>query len=184
MSLRELQCMARLKSHPNIVQMLEVIRCKNDWAFFVFEYMGGGDLLKWKESHQQNGTMPQDPEIRCILQQLFRALAYMHSHGIYHRDLKPENILLDGHVCKIADFSLSRCNDETEAVTECKYCITMCVSTFVYFSLHSHTSDFFPLFQTSAPAGIGRPKLQWPVVSTQSLWTYSPSGPLPWNCTH
>lgn len=110
--------MARLESHPNIVQMLEVIRCDNDWAFFVFEYMPGGDLLRWKECHRHNGTLPRDTEIGSILQQLLRGLAYMHSHAMYHRDLKPENILMDGNVCKIADFSLARSHDETEAVTE------------------------------------------------------------------
>lgn len=170
--------MVRLKSHPNIVQMLEVIRCENDWAFFVFEYMGGGDLLKWKESHQQNGTMPQDPEIRCILQQLFRALAYMHSHGVYHRDLKPENILLDGRVCKVADFSLSRYNDETEAVTECKY-----QHESIIYLLYCSLFNIFPLLQTSAPAGIGRPKSQWHVVCTQNPWICLPSALLLWNFT-
>jgi len=91
MGLRELQTMARLKPHPNIVRMLEVIRCENDWGFFVFEFMSGGDLLQWKERHEKSGAAPEDSEIRCILQQLLRGLEHMHSNGIFHRDLKPEN---------------------------------------------------------------------------------------------
>lgn len=32
-------------------------------------------------------------KIRCIIRQVLRGVAYIHSKGVAHRDIKPENIL-------------------------------------------------------------------------------------------
>merc|ERR1712048_1486635 len=48
-----------------------------------------------------------------VMQQIFRAIFYMHESGIVHRDLKPENFLLldkgplEKNTVKIIDFGLS-----------------------------------------------------------------------------
>lgn len=40
--------------------------------------------------------------------QLLKAVAHMHSQGIFHRDIKPENILILGDELKVADFGSCR----------------------------------------------------------------------------
>uniref|UniRef100_A0A0K0CXT4 Protein kinase domain-containing protein n=1 Tax=Angiostrongylus cantonensis TaxID=6313 RepID=A0A0K0CXT4_ANGCA len=50
-----------------------------------------------------------EPQVKCLMQQLFRALNYMHSHYVLHRDLKVSNLLLTSHgILKVADFGLAR----------------------------------------------------------------------------
>lgn len=47
---------------------------------------------------------------QLYMYQLFRSLAYIHSHGICHRDIKPQNLLLDPDtaVLKLCDFGSAK----------------------------------------------------------------------------
>ncbi len=48
-------------------------------------------------------------QVKCILKQLLKGLAYCHSNGVLHRDLKASNILIDSKgTVKLADFGLAR----------------------------------------------------------------------------
>uniref|UniRef100_A0A0M3IM79 cyclin-dependent kinase n=1 Tax=Ascaris lumbricoides TaxID=6252 RepID=A0A0M3IM79_ASCLU len=74
--------------------------------YLVFEYIDR-DLKQLMDA-----IKPKPLPIRYIksfLWQLFRALAYCHTHRVVHRDLKPQNLLVDNSgVIKLADFGLAR----------------------------------------------------------------------------
>ncbi|XP_036089191.1 serine/threonine-protein kinase MARK2-like [Rousettus aegyptiacus] len=99
---RELDCM-RILDHPNIVKLFEVIDTKR-FRFLVMEYVSGGDLFSYLETH---GPMTED-QARGPFRQLVSAVQYCHQKGIVHRDLKPENVLFDAQrTVRLADFGLS-----------------------------------------------------------------------------
>lgn len=111
--LREVLIMKML-SHPNIVNLIEVIDDPNtDNFYMVLEYVEG----KW----DCDGSGPPgglgEATARKYLRDIVSGLIYLHSHNIVHLDIKPQNLLVshDGNV-KIADFSVSQAfegdNDE------------------------------------------------------------------------
>nr|ABY58262.1 serine-threonine kinase [Persea americana]ABY58268.1 serine-threonine kinase [Persea americana]ACA65279.1 serine-threonine kinase [Persea americana]ACA65301.1 serine-threonine kinase [Persea americana]ACA65305.1 serine-threonine kinase [Persea americana] len=98
---REIATM-RLASHPNVVQLYEVMATKTK-IYFVLEYVKGGELF----NKVAKGKLKEDVA-RKYFQQLVSAVDFCHSRGVYHRDLKPENLLLDENEnLKVTDFGLS-----------------------------------------------------------------------------
>ena len=101
--LREAETAAQL-SHPNIVPIYSVDE-REGLVYFVMAYVDGENLAV--RLHRM-GAMPSD-EVRRILIDVARALAYAHERGVVHRDIKPDNILLDtdGRVM-VTDFGIAR----------------------------------------------------------------------------
>jgi serine/threonine protein kinase len=90
-------------SHPNIVEVFDVIRDVNGLSI-VMDYVEGGSL----RSRMQKDTPMSAAAVRTFLPPVVDALEVLHDHKILHRDLKPENILLqNGRGPKIVDFGLS-----------------------------------------------------------------------------
>jgi cyclin-dependent kinase-like len=75
--------------HPNIVELKEAFR-KKGIVYLVFEYVQNNLLEVLEKS--PDGLDPEN--IRLLLYQLLKGLAYMHSLNMLHRDIKPENLLI------------------------------------------------------------------------------------------
>eukprot|EP00357_Protocruzia_adherens_P018202 CAMPEP_0114973778 /NCGR_PEP_ID=MMETSP0216-20121206/1150_1 /TAXON_ID=223996 /ORGANISM="Protocruzia adherens, Strain Boccale" /LENGTH=405 /DNA_ID=CAMNT_0002334321 /DNA_START=106 /DNA_END=1323 /DNA_ORIENTATION=+ len=93
----------KLLSHPNVVELIEVLASRSK-IYVVLELIKGGDLFDFI---QAEGALSEE-RARKYFHQMFSALEYCHGEHIVHRDLKPENILIDenGNV-KISDFGFS-----------------------------------------------------------------------------
>ncbi|KAE8880167.1 Cyclin-dependent kinase 2 [Phytophthora fragariae] len=102
-ALREISVLRELE-HPNIVRLLDCLQ-EEGKLFLVFEFMDK-DLKRFME-HKLGKLEPG--QIKSLLYQLLKGLAFSHSRGIMHRDLKPQNLLVNvtGEL-KIADFGLAR----------------------------------------------------------------------------
>ncbi|KAJ9543947.1 hypothetical protein OSB04_023654 [Centaurea solstitialis] len=104
MNLREIKSLCKVKNHPNIVKLKEVV-VENKILFLVFEYM---ECTLFDRMRYRKTPFPET-EIRNICFQIFQGLAYMHGTvGYFHRDIKPENLLVSKDVIKIADLGQAR----------------------------------------------------------------------------
>ncbi|KAK2963130.1 putative serine/threonine protein kinase [Blattamonas nauphoetae] len=110
--LREVTSLIKM-SHPNIVQLKEVIRKDNE-LYFVFEYL----TRNLYEAICDRQTPFPEPVVRNILYQIFQGLAFIHRNNFFHRDMKPENLLVTGDTVKIGDFGLTKEIDSKEPLTE------------------------------------------------------------------
>lgn len=95
-------------------------RDKN-YAYFVMEYVVGGDLWEyWKSFQTQDKIMPTI-EVLDIMKQISMGMDVLHSNNpqIIHRDLKPQNLLMkieDGKpLIKITDFGLANAKDHDKS---------------------------------------------------------------------
>ncbi|XP_078344855.1 cyclin-dependent kinase 14-like isoform X2 [Oculina patagonica] len=102
-AIREASLLKQLK-HANIVTLHDIIHTK-DTLMFVFEFVDT-DLNIYLEKYPR-GIPPYN--VKLLLFQLLRGLAYIHERKILHRDLKPQNLLINevGEL-KLADFGLAR----------------------------------------------------------------------------
>ncbi len=63
--------------------------------FLVFEYVEH-DLAGLLDVMKHPFT---ESEVKCLMLQLTKAVAYLHEHYVIHRDLKLSNLLLNNKVC-------------------------------------------------------------------------------------
>ncbi|CAE7234098.1 CPK2 [Symbiodinium pilosum] len=100
----ELEAMIHLH-HPNVVKFYEHFE-EESAIFLVTELCDGGDFS------ELNHGIDDPQEVKLLIRDVVKALAYCHDHGVAHRDLKFENCLIkesirDCKVGKVIDFGLS-----------------------------------------------------------------------------
>ncbi|KAL0920559.1 hypothetical protein M5K25_009702 [Dendrobium thyrsiflorum] len=102
----EIEIMARLSGHPNVVDLKAVYE-EVDFVHLVMELCAGGELFHRLEKH---GPF-LEREAAVIFRHLMEVVLFCHDNGVVHRDLKPENILLAtkslSSPIKLADFGLA-----------------------------------------------------------------------------
>ena len=108
---REIALMKKL-SHPNLVQMYEVIDSpESDMLYMVLEYMPGGEILTYQDdgTFRRKNPRPAATDARykqidgivdghfdeehaaLYFVDILHGLGYLHLHHVCHRDLKPES---------------------------------------------------------------------------------------------
>lgn len=101
--LREAQALAQL-SHPNVVGVYGVGRCKDEsTVYVVMEHIDGRTLSTWAEESARSVD-----EIVEVFVAAGRGITAAHAAGIIHRDFKPDNVMIDreGRVL-VLDFGLA-----------------------------------------------------------------------------
>src|SRR4051812_32895908 len=85
-------------SHPNLVNLRELVRDGQHW-FLTMELVQGGHFLEYVRGNAD--------KLRLALRQLVEALLVLHDSGLIHRDIKPSNVMVnrDGRVV-LLDFGL------------------------------------------------------------------------------
>ena len=113
-SIREIQILAGLTQHTNIVRLHDVVcHPRRGECYLVLEYVHGGTVQGLIHEFRENPSKRTDRLIAYtfpfILRGALQGLQHMHTHGFFHRDIKPSNLLLsDQGVCKIGDCLLAR----------------------------------------------------------------------------
>ena len=99
---RELEAMLRLKGHPYVISVEEILEGPHG-PCLVMEFAPGGSLMARVEDGVLSG-----PELVLVGQQVSEALHAAHALGIVHRDIKPHNLLIGafGQV-KVCDFGIA-----------------------------------------------------------------------------
>lgn len=107
-SLREINTLLK-GQHPNIVTVREIVVGSNmDKIFIVMDYVEH-DLKSLMDTMKHKKQFFLPGEVKCLLQQLLRAVAHLHDNWILHRDLKTSNLLLSHKgILKVGDFGLAR----------------------------------------------------------------------------
>mmetsp|Transcript_91347 Transcript_91347/g.257503 ORF Transcript_91347/g.257503 Transcript_91347/m.257503 type:complete len:535 (+) Transcript_91347:39-1643(+) len=116
---QEVSIMKKL-DHPNVIRLHETFE-SNKQVFLVMELCEGGELLDRLRAAPQKRL--GEAETSPVMQDAFRALAYLHGSDIVHRDVKPENFLLQSrgsltdNVLKLIDFGTARACGQKQALS-------------------------------------------------------------------
>ncbi|CAJ0586572.1 unnamed protein product, partial [Mesorhabditis spiculigera] len=119
-SLREINMLLKSGSHPNIVNVREIVIGDNvDKIFLVMEFVEH-DLKSLMDTMKRRNKFFEVGHVKTLLKQLLSGLDHMHNLWILHRDLKTSNLLMTHNgILKIADFGLAReYGDPLEPYTE------------------------------------------------------------------
>lgn len=102
--LKEAQNIAKL-DHPNIIRIYAAFE-ENNTAYYVMEYIEGESLSSMVK---KEGPLPENRALNYI-EQVGKALEYVHARKINHLDIKPANIMVrrNDDTPILIDFGLSK----------------------------------------------------------------------------
>ncbi|PON96612.1 Serine/threonine protein kinase [Trema orientale] len=110
-ALMEVQCLAALGSHENIVGYYSSW-FENEQLYIQME------LCDHSLSINRSSQVFSDREILEALYQIAKALQFIHEKGIVHLDVKPDNIYVKNGVYKLGDFGCSTLRDKSLTIEE------------------------------------------------------------------
>jgi calcium-dependent protein kinase len=108
----------KIMDHPNIIKLYESFEDHRN-IYLVMELCSGGELF----DRIIDAGHFTEVQAAILMQQIFRAMFYMHENHICHRDLKPENFIfqtkdpIEKSLLKIIDFGLSCKFEEGQDLT-------------------------------------------------------------------
>jgi len=108
----------KIMDHPNIIKLFETFEDHHN-IYLAMELCSGGELF----DRIVEASHFSEKEAAIVMQQMLRAIFYLHEQHICHRDLKPENFLfqskapIEGNVLKLIDFGLSSKFKDGEAMS-------------------------------------------------------------------
>jgi serine/threonine protein kinase/tetratricopeptide (TPR) repeat protein len=97
---QEFQTLASVR-HPNIIVVLDYGFDEDGHPYFTME------LLEHARTILRAAEGASIEQRVGLLEQVLRALLYLHRRGLVHRDLKPANVLVVGEQVKVLDFGLA-----------------------------------------------------------------------------
>jgi calcium-dependent protein kinase len=107
----EIMIMRKL-DHPYVLKLYEVYHVKRK-LWLVTELCTGGDLSARKLNEH---------DAKNVIEQILRALVYLHRMSVVHRDIKLENVLYEnnskGATVRLIDFGLSKMFDRAGKATD------------------------------------------------------------------
>eukprot|EP00933_Yihiella_yeosuensis_P082330 TRINITY_DN9617_c0_g2_i1.p1 TRINITY_DN9617_c0_g2~~TRINITY_DN9617_c0_g2_i1.p1 ORF type:complete len:508 (+),score=149.82 TRINITY_DN9617_c0_g2_i1:95-1618(+) len=133
----------KLMDHPNIIKLFETFEDHRN-IYLVMELCSGGELF---DKIIESGHFTE-VQAAILMQQIIRAIYYMHENRVCHRDLKPENFLfqnrdpIEKNYLKIIDFGLS-CKFSPDQVLSTKAGTPYYVAPQVLAGKYDHLSDLW-----------------------------------------
>lgn len=141
---KEIQIM-KILDHPNICKLYESFQ-DHRYIYLVLELCTGGELF---DRIIEYGHLTEK-QAALLMQNMFRAIYYMHQCHYTHRDLKPENFIfttkeaIEKSVLKLIDFGLAR-EFQPEQVLTTKAGTPYYVAPQVLAGKYDHMADMWSL---------------------------------------
>lgn len=101
----EIRALTRL-AHPHVVRVFDVGEHR-EMPFAVLQYLADGSLEDRLEEMGRDRIKPWEPaQLAGWLEEVAKALDFIHKRGYVHRDVKPGNILFDHGNVYLSDFGI------------------------------------------------------------------------------